>query len=172
MERKLDATIPLWPPNAEKMRRDLEDVAFLTRMKGDRRATFGALDTKLHAKLKRREKREAGAAARKARASKEQQMFNTVVMERESEDSDVDVAAPEQAPTARTWRKKTGIPAIIPADDIPAAMRCSIIVSLSVHSSFAIHHALRTAPGRWKTTGVSSVSSGLRYTRHSCMNSR
>ena len=58
-------------------------------------------------------------------ARKEQQMFNMVVMKGESEDSDVDVAAPEQAPTARTWRKKTGIPAVIPADDIPAAMRCS-----------------------------------------------
>ena len=41
-------------------------------------------------------------------------MFNTVVMKGESEDSDVDVVAPEQAPTARTrQRKKTGIPAVL-----------------------------------------------------------
>ena len=113
MERKLDATFPLWPQNAEKMLRDPEDVAFLARMKGDRRATFGALDTKLHAKLKRRENVRLGQRLER-HARKEQQMFNTVVMKGEGEDSDVDVVAPEQAPTARTrQRKKTGIPAVL-----------------------------------------------------------
>ncbi|KAJ8337082.1 hypothetical protein SKAU_G00383020 [Synaphobranchus kaupii] len=53
MECRLDATFPLWSPNAEELIRDPEDVAFLASMKGDRVATFGAFDAKLQSKVKR-----------------------------------------------------------------------------------------------------------------------
>ena len=51
MEHKLDATFPLWTPNAEELIRDPEDLAFLASMKGDRVATFGAFDVKLQSKV-------------------------------------------------------------------------------------------------------------------------
>ncbi|MEL7309707.1 MAG: hypothetical protein AAGK05_18910, partial [Pseudomonadota bacterium] len=59
MQEKLDATFPLWAPNAEDLISNPEDLAFLSSMKGDRVATFGALDMKLKAKAQRRQEREA-----------------------------------------------------------------------------------------------------------------
>ncbi|XP_034087493.1 uncharacterized protein LOC117556300 [Gymnodraco acuticeps] len=69
MECRLDATFPLWPPNVEKLIDNLEDLAFLASMKTDRVATFGVLDKKLQ--LKRREERQAAAAARQSRCENE-----------------------------------------------------------------------------------------------------
>ncbi|XP_033962512.1 uncharacterized protein [Pseudochaenichthys georgianus] len=71
MECRLDATFPLWPPNVEKLIDNPEDLAFLASMKTNRVATFGVLDKKLQLKVKRREERQAAAAARQSRCEKE-----------------------------------------------------------------------------------------------------
>ncbi|KAI4799919.1 hypothetical protein KUCAC02_016457 [Chaenocephalus aceratus] len=71
MECRLDATFPLWPPNVEKLIDNPEDLAFLASMKTDRVATFSVLDKKLQLKVKRREERQAAAAARQSRCEKE-----------------------------------------------------------------------------------------------------
>ncbi|KAJ4935798.1 hypothetical protein JOQ06_017325 [Pogonophryne albipinna] len=70
MECRLDVTFPLWPPNVEKLIDNPEDLAFLASMKTDRVATFGVLDKK-QLKVKRREERQAAAAARQSRCKKE-----------------------------------------------------------------------------------------------------
>lgn len=123
MERRLDATFPLWSPNAEELIRDPEDVAFLASMKGDRVATFGAFDAKLQSVVKRRQEREAAATARQARATitKEQHettmTSSTAVLESASdEDSDKDEAAAPLAENTPRKRKKTGTTAFIPTD--------------------------------------------------------
>ncbi len=71
MECRLDATFPLWPPNVVKLIDNPEDLAFLASMKTDRVATFGVLDKKRQLKVKRREERQAAAAARQSRCEKE-----------------------------------------------------------------------------------------------------
>ena len=89
-ERKLDATFPLWSPNAEELIREPKDIAFLASMKGDRVATFGAFDAKLQSKVKRRQERECVFAARQARVTKVQQGMTAttsmVMMESENDE--------------------------------------------------------------------------------------
>ncbi|KAJ8369049.1 hypothetical protein SKAU_G00090770 [Synaphobranchus kaupii] len=138
MERRLDATFPLWSPNAEELIRNPEDVAFLASMKGDRVATFGAFDAKLQSKVKRRQEREAGAAARQARFTKEQQEMTVTssmaVLESESdEDSDADeTAAPPADNTPSRERKKTGTTAFIPPDILSRPSLVSLATRLKI----------------------------------------
>ncbi len=87
MECRLDATFPLWPPNVEKLIDNPEDLVFLDSMKTDRVATFGVLDKKRQLKVKRREERQAAAAARQSRCEKElEEMMAMSSLESESDE--------------------------------------------------------------------------------------
>ncbi len=87
MECRLDATFPLWPPNVEKLIDNPEYLAFLASMKTDRVATFGVLDKKRQLKVKRREERQAAAAARQSRFEKElEEMTAMSSLESESDE--------------------------------------------------------------------------------------
>jgi hypothetical protein len=102
-----------------------EDIDFLTSMKTDRLATLGAFDSKLHSKVKRKQEREARAAAQRAHATKElQEMSKTVssaMLESESDkdsDKDEEATPTENMPLSACTRerKKNGTAAFIPPD--------------------------------------------------------
>uniref|UniRef100_UPI00358E1E58 uncharacterized protein n=1 Tax=Myxine glutinosa TaxID=7769 RepID=UPI00358E1E58 len=141
MEHRLNATFPLWSPNAEELIRDPEDVAFLASMKGDRVATFGMFAAKLQSKVKRRQEREAREAARQTRATKEQQetttTSSTAVLESESDGSSQERAAPAECAAGNyflfeIWKPYTHGWTSYPAGACPASgtlrsleIRCS-----------------------------------------------
>ena len=124
MREKLDATFPLWAPNAENLINNPEDLAFFVSMKGDRVATFGALDMNLKAKAQRRQERETAAAARKERSIKERQEAQMVPStsaledDESDKDSDADDVAflPAETKTRTCKRKKCGAEVVIPPD--------------------------------------------------------
>ncbi|KAJ4939198.1 hypothetical protein JOQ06_028654 [Pogonophryne albipinna] len=120
MECRLDATFPLWPPNVEKLIDNPEDLAFLASMKTDRVATFGVLDKKLQLKVKRREERQAAAAARQSRCEKELEemtaMSGLVSESDEEPEEDTNTVCPTSEGEPSHKRKKTGTNVFIPQD--------------------------------------------------------
>ncbi len=120
MECRLDATFPLWPPNVEKLIDNPEDLAFLTSMKTDRVATFGVLDKKRQLKVKRREERQAAAAARQSRCEKElEEMTAMSSLESESDEEteeDTNTVYPPSEGEPSHKHKKTGTNIFIPHD--------------------------------------------------------
>lgn len=78
-ERMLQSTFQLWPPDAERLIKNTEDLAFLQSMKGDRAASFGSFDKMLAKKIARRNHRVAAAAKRlkRATANREKDMPTT-----------------------------------------------------------------------------------------------
>ncbi|KAJ4931376.1 hypothetical protein JOQ06_025673 [Pogonophryne albipinna] len=120
MECKLDATFPLWPPNVEKLIDNPEDLAFLASMKTDRVSTFGVLDKKLQREVKRREERQATAAARQSRCEKELEemtAMSSLVSESDEEpEEDANTVCPTSEGEPSHKRKKTGTNVFIPHD--------------------------------------------------------
>ncbi|KAJ4930285.1 hypothetical protein JOQ06_019290 [Pogonophryne albipinna] len=138
MERRLDSTFPLWSPNAEEKIRNPEDIAFLASMKGDRVATFGAFDAKLQSKVKRRQKREAGAAARQSHFTSEQQEMKVksrmAMLESESDEDSVtdEIATLPAENTPPCKHKKTGTTAFIPPDILSRPSLVSLATRLKI----------------------------------------
>ncbi|KAJ4925994.1 hypothetical protein JOQ06_008179, partial [Pogonophryne albipinna] len=120
MDCRLDATFTLWPPNVEKLIDNPEDLAFLASMKTDRVATFGVLDKKLQLKVKRREERQAAAAARQSRCEKELEemtAMSSLVSESDEEpEADTNTVCPTSEGEPSHKRKKTGTNVFIPHD--------------------------------------------------------
>ncbi len=120
MECRLDATFPLWPPNVEKLIDNPEDLAFLASMKTGRVATFGVLDKKRQLKVKRREERQAAAAARQSRCEKELEEMTAMSSlesesDEESEEDNNTVYPPSEGEPSHK-HKKTGTNVFIPHD--------------------------------------------------------
>ncbi|XDV14327.1 hypothetical protein PO909_014598 [Leuciscus waleckii] len=120
MECRLDATFLLWPPNVEKLIDNPEDLAFLASMKTDRVGTFGVLDKKLQLKVKRREERQAAAAARQSHFEKElEEMTAMSSLELESDEEseeDTNTVYPPSEGEPSHKHKKTGTNVFIPHD--------------------------------------------------------
>ena len=138
MHRRLDASFPLWSPTAEQLMNEPEDVAFLVSMKGDRVATFGAFDAKLHSKVKRRQERECNAATLQERTIKEQlETFSTAVLDSDSDngssnETEADVVQPLVITTTNRKRQKTGTAAFIPADILSRSRIVSLATRLKI----------------------------------------
>ena len=97
-----------------------EDLAFLASMKTDRVVTFGVLDKKLQLKVKRREERQAAAAARQSRCEKkleEMTAMSSLVSESdEKPEEDTNTVCPPSEGDPSHKRKKTGTNIFIPHD--------------------------------------------------------
>ncbi|KAJ4939573.1 hypothetical protein JOQ06_029018 [Pogonophryne albipinna] len=89
-------------------------------MKTDRVATFGVLDKKLQLKVKRREERQAAAAARQSRCEKElEEMTPMSILVSESDEEpeeDTNTVSPTSEGEPSHKRKKTGTNVFIPHD--------------------------------------------------------
>ena len=108
-------------------------------MKGDRIATFCAADEKLQSKLKRRQEREAAAAARQARSIKEHREMtmtsSTAVLQSENyQDRDLDETPdpPAENIPCTHERKKTGAAAFSPPDILSRPNLVSLATRLKI----------------------------------------
>ncbi|KAK5878165.1 hypothetical protein CesoFtcFv8_025599 [Champsocephalus esox] len=153
MECRLDATFPLWPPNVEKLIDNPEDLAFLASMKTDRVATFGVLDKKLQLKVKRREERQAAAAARQSRCEKELEeitAMSSLVSESDEEpEEDTNTVCPTSEGEPSHKRKKTGTNVFIPHDILsrPSVVSLATRLKMSPTQQAAFTHGLVAESG-------------------------
>jgi len=56
-DANLEKTFEIWPPNAEKLLNNAEDVLFLESMKTDQKASFGAHGNKTESRTKNKKKK-------------------------------------------------------------------------------------------------------------------
>ena len=104
---ELDKTFQIWPPNAESLIKDFEDLQFFHSMKTDRVASFGSCDKVLHDKLKRKLLREEAAKqqASKTCSSEPSTLFSgSMKVSSSSEDS----GSETEACNPNVWNDKTG----------------------------------------------------------------
>ena len=104
---ELDKTFQIWPPNAESLIKDFEDLQFFHSMKTDRVASFGSCDKVLHDKLKRKLLREEAAKqqASKTCSSEPSTLFSgSMRVSSSSEDS----GSETEACNPNVWNNKTG----------------------------------------------------------------
>lgn len=94
MQAMLSSTFQLWSQNVESLVKNEEDLAFLTSMKGDRAASFGAFDKTLAQKIARRNCRNASALQRLKRSRDEIETstmtMSSAVVSLVTDDSDTD----------------------------------------------------------------------------------
>jgi len=90
MKSRLSSTFQLWPPNAENLLKNREDLAFLTSMKGNRAASFGGFDKTLSQKISRRACRDASALERLNRSRSQTMTVSSELLTNENSSDEED----------------------------------------------------------------------------------
>jgi len=112
-QRMLDSTFALWPPDAETLIKNSEDLAFLHSMKGNRAASFGSFDKVLAQKIARRDRCDRAAAERLKRARSEHDMqtsTSTISSELLTDSSDSEGHVAEHLDTSDSDKADGDIP--------------------------------------------------------------
>lgn len=181
METELSKTFALWPPNAEELIQNPEDLAFLNSMKTDRIATFGSFDKVLDVQRQRVDARALSETKRREKA--EQEMADCeastsyhhrqLCFSSSSEDntSETDCASPaplSNTPPRRHRRKRTGTSVVIPHNILQSPKLVSLATRMKITPAqqAAFTEALISESGGDTSQVTTSYSSADRARRN------